>query len=39
MKKRENPWLIKSIRMFATHSSIKSSVAVSLWRMKAFKDS
>lgn len=37
LKKKENPWLIKSIRMFATHSSIKSSTMVSLWRMKAFK--
>ena len=37
MKKKENPWVARSIRMFATHSSIKSSPAVSLWRMKAFQ--
>lgn len=32
--KVENPWTKKSMLYFATRSSINSSLAVSLWRLK-----
>lgn len=36
MKKKENRWIDESIRKFATRSSIRSSVAISLWRLKTY---
>lgn len=36
LKKKENKWLLESIKRFVIRSSIKSSQAVSLWRLKAF---
>lgn len=36
LKKKENKWLLESIKRFVIRSNIKSSQAVSLWRLKAF---
>ena len=37
MKKKENKWVIDSIKRFVVRSNLKSSMAVSLWRFKSFQ--
>jgi hypothetical protein len=36
LKKKENPWLVNSFHKFIIRSDIKSSMAVSLWRLKNY---
>ena len=39
LKKKENIWMANSIKRFVVRSNIKSSMAVSLWRIKNFHNS
>ena len=36
MRKKENKWMELAIQKFATRASIRSSPAISLWRLKAY---
>lgn len=36
MRKRENKWMELAIQKFATRASIRSSPAISLWRLKTY---
>ena len=36
LKKKENKWIVESMKRFIVRSHIKSSMAVSLWRFRNF---
>jgi hypothetical protein len=36
MRKKENKWMELAIQKFATRASLRSSPAISLWRLKTY---